>query len=560
MHNRNYGRPLILLVAVLLAVLISPQHASCSKTAATSAVLTKDQAVKVLLDNVVKPASLQQDTIAFTLAQPLPAGTEVAAYAPATLPVNVTSLPDLVPQKLNDSTWFFWVDEYPLARFSHPSEFVFINASNGAVTVSNQAWWPYINGQEVQQWVESPGRWDSGNWAYSNVPSNEIPTTTTTNTSGEITPADDWTTISWDKPLTPGVSVSYGVPAGEAIVPVNGWSTGQNNAGFSQDMVHETQFGSSSQIPSYQPMGNGLNDIRNAITNARNGGATDILLYWTGHGGQAADGSSYLNFRGTPVTPLALSNIFQQYPNIKFKVVVDACYGGGFSSTLMATANVVSFFSASSATEISYGGGFAGGGSFSDGFWQGMLNVDNSPDLQAQAKANADANGLPEFVGWLEVAQTQALADDKKFAAGLTHPVAHVATPTITTTSTATTTTTSTTTTTTTPTTTMPTTTTTTSVPPGFDYTFQDNGSYSTVILKVSNMQPGWVATATVTGPGVSSSPQQSATYNGGQTQTNGIVTINWTVTVVGTYSINVTVVDSSGKTMGTYTNSEYVN
>ena len=88
MNNKKYGRLFIISAAVLLAVLVSSLLASCSKTATTTAVLTKNQAVKVLLDNVIKPASLQQDTIAFTLAQPLPAGTEVAAYAPARLPAT----------------------------------------------------------------------------------------------------------------------------------------------------------------------------------------------------------------------------------------------------------------------------------------------------------------------------------------------------------------------------------------------------------------------------------------------------------------------------------------
>lgn len=495
--------------------------------------LTKAQAEKDLVDNVIKPGSLTHETIAFTMAQPLAANTQVAAYAPSPLPDDVVSLPDLVPQTLTSTTWFFWVDDAPLARFSHPTRFVFVDAVTGAVTVTAQEWWPYINGQEVQQWVESPGRWNAANWAFNNVPSAEIPNANITADPGGASAGYNVITVSWLKPQPLSIPGKNDVPAGEGIVPVNGYAPGQNNAGFGQDIVHETQFGSNAQIPSYQPQGNTLKDIENAITAAQKGGAGDILFYWTGHGGRTASGASYLNFKGTAVTPKQLSDTFKKFPAAKFKVVIDACYGGGFSDTLMGTSNVVSFFSASSSTEVSYGGGFAGGGSFSDGFWQGLLDVLNSPDLQAQAKS--DANGNPEFVGWLEVARERALVKDTQFQAGATHPVGHVATPPTPTP---------------TPTPTFP--------PPAYNYSFVDNGYSSSVILKVSNMQPGWTATAILSGPGIVPT-SKSATYNGGQTQTDGKVTITWDVNVVGDYSVTVTVTDSSGKTVGTFTGSEYV-
>lgn len=133
------------------------------------------------------------------------------------------------------------------------------------------------------------------------------------------------------------------------------------------------------------------------------------------------------------------------------------------------------------------------------------------------------------------VAREIGLTKDAMAQQGFTHPVGHVATPA-------------------TPT---PTPTPTPAAPPTFNYSFVDNGGYSTVVLKVSNMQAGWKVTATVSGAGLPPT-EKSGTY-GGQTQTDGNETLTWNVGTMGTYSVTATVTDSDGKTVGTYTGSEYV-
>jgi len=382
----------------------------------------------VLLDNVVKPSSLDHKVIAFTLDKALPAGTKVSPYARDPVPTSVSSLPDLVDQTLSSPAWFFWVDDDPLARFSHPTRYVLVDAGTGEFTVTNQGWWPYVNGQAVTQWVDTTGRWDAKNWAYSNVPAADISRATASIISQSRPWASTWFSLSVIGPVWDRFAVSKNLPGGEAIVPVNGYAPGQTDAGFGNDIVHATQFGSDAQIPSYQPTGKTLKDIEDAITKAQAGGANDVFLYWTGHGGRAADGSSYLNFKGTRVTPQQLTDILKKFPKVKFKVVIDACFGGGFAGAMMATDNVSLFFSASSATEVSYGGGFAGGGSFSDGLWDDLLKVLNSPELQKRARDDA-AGRYPEFVGWLMIARESALEKDGEFQAGRTHPVGRVATP-----------------------------------------------------------------------------------------------------------------------------------
>jgi|GEM_PF-1743450 len=71
----------------------------------------------------------------------LPGGTE---YGPAVLS---SPLDGDGPQVALEDSWFFWIDDLPGAKFGHPVRYVLIPASGGAPDIPNisvQAWWPVL--------------------------------------------------------------------------------------------------------------------------------------------------------------------------------------------------------------------------------------------------------------------------------------------------------------------------------------------------------------------------------------------------------------------------------
>jgi hypothetical protein len=184
-------------------------------------------------------------------------------------------------------------------------------------------------------------------------------------------------------------------------------------------------------------MGETLQDIEDAIQRAVDGGADDIFFYYTGHGGRTDGGESYLAFKDTAISPQQLADMLKKFPEVRFKVVIDACYSGGFVDTLAASGMVDIVLTASSATESSYDDWDPAndpnkgdtGGEYSSGLWEDLNEIVNSPELQERAKQIAEEKGWPEFVAWLTIADTSAIQKDAWVINGVTHPQSFISTP-----------------------------------------------------------------------------------------------------------------------------------
>ena len=72
--------------------------------------IDRDEANKILTEEVLPELSIPGDYIAFAYHLPLGPGDELAPYAPDPMPSGVTSLPHLIPYSLDGDTWFFWRD------------------------------------------------------------------------------------------------------------------------------------------------------------------------------------------------------------------------------------------------------------------------------------------------------------------------------------------------------------------------------------------------------------------------------------------------------------------
>jgi hypothetical protein len=380
----------------------------------------KEWAIRILLEKVILPDELDHPVIAFTLDGPLPAGTEVAAYAPSPLPDDVDKLPHLVPDKLISPSWFFWVDDNPIADFSHPTRYVFIDAATGQVRVTDQGWWPYINGQPVKSWTDDAERWKPANRAYTNIPTSELPVKTGSGASSlHLQPAAMLNTLlgSLERSTAPQPAFAAGK---EFMIMVNGWYTGQTNeTSHAANIQNADKFCASAGISRSNVTSGGLASIRAAIWGARSAGADDIILFFTGHGGVTTDNSSqFFDFKGDVIRDFQMASLLQEfcpYP-VSFKVIVNCCYSGGFAKELMETCKVDVFLSSCQADQKSYGDYDPGndpnpsdtGSEYPSGLFEGLEEIVKSQSLQQRAQQAVAGRDFPTIVGWLLVANTIA--------------------------------------------------------------------------------------------------------------------------------------------------------
>lgn len=396
-------------------------------------VVSLDQAVDILLEEVVQPDSLDHFLIAYTLGAPLPVGSEVSPYAPSPLPEGVTSLPHLQPQELESSMWFFWIDDDPLARFTHPTRYVFIDVESGDLSVEEQGWWPMVDGESVPEWTTMEGRWNEANWAFSNLPQDEIP--------------DQYMSPPSSAGLEP--TELEGAPAisppdesrlplgGEAIVALNGYKPpDQVVIGSDYDIKNITEFAGNMSIPIYRPKGETSGDIEAAILQAVDAGHNDIFIYYTGHGDRIA-GRGYQSailYKDTKISGNQFAEMLANFSGVHFKVAIDACYSGAFIAPLRELSSVDIVLTSASDREPAKGDVDTDndpnpddrGGEYSSGLFEDLEEIRNSPERQAEARDFAIAEGLPDFVGWLMLAEQSAREKDAAAALNVTHPQVYV--------------------------------------------------------------------------------------------------------------------------------------
>jgi len=68
--------------------------------------MDRDEARRILTQEVLPGLSIPGDYIAFAYPLPLGPGDELAPYAPEPMPPEVTSLPHLIPHSLDGDSWF----------------------------------------------------------------------------------------------------------------------------------------------------------------------------------------------------------------------------------------------------------------------------------------------------------------------------------------------------------------------------------------------------------------------------------------------------------------------
>ncbi len=314
--------------------------------------LSYEQAKKLLLDKVIRPGSLRpgEALIAFRLPKALTAGQRVAPYrgrGPAF--------------KAKGPTWFFWIDDDPMAMFEHPTRYVFIDASTRKVRVLKQQWWPLVAGKAP--WYAFNTYWNKANWAFS---TEQPPRRTSARST-----------------LT---SLARAAGTAECAVIVQG--SNDAKIGFAEDVngmeeVVNVTFGLDTR--KLVPPNNNKSDFESAVHGLAEGGCTNMLVYFTSHGG-----TGFVDMGTGTYTAANLKALMEKYPHIGFKVVIDACKSGSWIEPLGDKPEII--ITATDSTKPSYGDWDGPddpnpddtGSEFTSGLIEDLREIPNSETLLAE--------------------------------------------------------------------------------------------------------------------------------------------------------------------------------
>ncbi|GEM_PF-3068545 len=98
---------------------------------------TREDAVRIILNRIIVPATLDHDVTAFLVKVPLKSGDVIKPFL------------DGKERIITRNTWFAFINDSPQAFYEHPTRFVYIDVLTGKYEVENQKWWPLLNGNDL---------------------------------------------------------------------------------------------------------------------------------------------------------------------------------------------------------------------------------------------------------------------------------------------------------------------------------------------------------------------------------------------------------------------------
>ncbi len=128
---------------------------NCHLLSGQSEPLTREDATRILLNEIIVPATLNQTLTAYLVKEPLKLGDRVESFMGAP------------SRAINASTWFAWLNDNPEGFFAHTTRFVFIDQKTGKVDIVKSEWWPVLNGESL--FMSDEERIDLGLIIYSDL-------------------------------------------------------------------------------------------------------------------------------------------------------------------------------------------------------------------------------------------------------------------------------------------------------------------------------------------------------------------------------------------------------
>lgn len=371
-----------------------------------------DEAADIVEDAVVSPPTLDHPILVFPWPEPIDPDDLLLPWAAPDLGLP----PDPIP--VPGPSWFFWIDDFPAGKFAHPSRFALVEIATGAVTVSEQQWWPLLNG--VGLWVDPAEYWNPERWSFSNFEGEPV------GFPALRAPAHP--------PLArpPLLPPRQGTGQGVALV-VNAWQSTEagstalvqdavsmraalTQAGLSTTYLGITADGSSDDL--YSP--EGFNNWMAGQAGRLAAGDT-LVVYLTGHG----DGTALAG-----LSPAALQAALRGFnAGVHIIVILDSSYSGAFIPPLTTSADRI--LTASSADlpalfDIDPVGdpnaATDTGSEFTSGFVDSWLGLLNDPAELAAVQQRALDEGRPVWDVLAELAFHGAVALDAGALTGQTAP------------------------------------------------------------------------------------------------------------------------------------------
>ena len=410
---------------ILACVLAALPVAVATPQAQAQGCISRQAAIDVLESEVIRPRSLNHDLIAFGLNRPLKRSARLQPYLPHPLPRGVATAPWPAPESvspLGRRAWFFWIDDQPLARYGHPTRFVLIDCTYGAVHVTEERWWPVLNGRS--RWTEESAYWNRENWAFSRLRSIKRPRQR--QRSGLSLP----TVASIAPRLIATAAAAEKQKA--CVIAVNGWAKGQSGGpDFATDAAGVAKsLGKAAKglVIELKPPENGKKAFIGAVTRAAGKKVCDeVVIYIAAHGPGQGVPSIML---GTDILyAYELARLLAKYPRTTFKLVFDSCYSGAFAAP-MNLPNVALVITAAGEMESAYGDlDLEGdpnpddrGGEFSSGLVADIRLARKDPEIKARLRRAAKRNGTSFTVALLNWAYRSAWEKDVARRRGWTHP------------------------------------------------------------------------------------------------------------------------------------------
>ena len=398
--------------------------------------ITRNEAIDILVNEVIKPNELDHIVYAFTLDEPLQEGDQTSPWLPHPTPKSVQKAPYPEYRTTTENEWFFWIDDSPRARFSHKTRYVYIDAVTAKMDVIEERWWPILNDKAI--WCADEDYWNPDNWAYTNDNS-------PTEKSNE--PEDEYSdTIKYalskrammnKDTLSSGCSCSFNGENGECAIVINGNNGSENGAdGMKTDadamgLFWGTYPGFTTQELNPESNNNSQSDIEDAFDNTSD--CDDCVVYVVAHGGVAADGEPYVSCNGENVWESEFDDMVSENPDTEYKFVFDCCHSGSFIESLSKQNNTRKIITASDKCQTAWGdiddedfvdpppehpdpnGDTDEGGEFSSGFaedlWEEWLKNPNIDIVKLLDKAYESAcakdvcalNGITDPQVWERV-------------------------------------------------------------------------------------------------------------------------------------------------------------
>jgi hypothetical protein len=440
--------------------------AGCSPSEGSGVQISREEAVQIVLDEVIGSAD-NETIVARIWHEPLSTGAIISnEFAD-----------EGEGRESAASEWFVWIDDAPLAFYSHSARYVYVDGMTGAVEVEKADEAPALNGSSLWETEEdfddqSCIIFDNIADSFSEMAAPGYGLTSVSLAAGYVRPADNYRAAlnendqadqcckgkgkrialilyNFDngplqKDITDNVNgMAEALAAHKFTVPQFNNSMGYVNSSTGKVITAPA-------IYLGDPNGRGLKQLRDFVKeySGPEHCCDEIFIYYTGHG-KAANVSGQMryyfgtrfNYRGEADNRSGQNRLYAEdfaeilsgLGSCHIQVVIDACHAGGFISALSGVKGVETVRVSVAANELAWGGDIDGanggktpdpygraqgekGSEFTSGYVKGLKD-------RAAAMTRYDA---PIPAGELtDVGFTAALANDIAAIAGKTHPTGY---------------------------------------------------------------------------------------------------------------------------------------